>query len=306
MVDTRRIDAFGSWVHYRQHITPIWDALPDEVRGTFHDRRVPPGSDPVMVASRADLGRVKNRPVVFVEHGAGQTYIDNRTPGGYAGGPDRGKVSLFLNPTERVHDLNRQAYPQARHALVGSARLEKLRRLERLEHRPAFSFHWDCRVTQESRSAWPHYQTLPEVVDMSTVLGHGHPRAWSTLSRWWETVGAEPVRSFDEIVQRASVYVCDNSSTIYEAAALDIPVVLLNAPWYRKDVHHGLRFWEELPGPMIDRPDKLPRAIEEAGEWYPDRAATTERVYGQIEGSIGRAVEAVLAMCRSPQRPGAQ
>lgn len=274
------------------------------MRGTFWEPpRRPVGDSPIIVASHHDLRRTNPRPAIFVEHGAGQTYVDNRSPGGYAGGPDRGRVTLFVNPSERVHDLNRKAYPQAKHVLAGSARVEWLRRAVSLQadtsavslpRRPAISFHWDCKVSPEARSAWQHYQDLPEHVDVSTVLGHGHPKAWRQLSRWWSSIGAEPVESFADVARQAAVYAVDNSSTLYEAAALDIPVVILNAPWYRRDVWHGLRFWEHLPGPMIEDAHQLPRAFDEAPEWYEDRRLTTEVVYGPVEGAAERAAAAIL------------
>lgn len=306
-MDSNKVDAYASWSHYGQHLAPIWDALPEDSRGAFlrPPQRPSHVGGPILVASLHDLRKVRPRPVILVEHGAGQTYVDNRTPAGYAGGPGRGTVMLFLCPTERVADLNRRAYPQAKTELVGSPWVEWLRLLtweNRTERRepcsaaPAFSFHWDCRVSPESRSAWGAYQDLPTHIDMRRVLGHGHPRMWPQLSRWWETVGAEPVESFAEVALRATAYVCDNSSTIYEAAALDIPVVLMNAPWYRRDVHHGLRFWEELPGPMVNNASEIPRALEQAAEWYPDRQDTTERIYGQIEGSAKRAAAAILEL----------
>lgn len=292
------IDAWASWPHYRDHIQPIWDALP--VKGTFwQPPQRPVGDGPIIVASHHDLRRVKPRPAIFVEHGAGQTYVDNRAPGGYAGGPDRGHVALFICPTEQVADLNARAYPQAETVQSGSARVEWLRRavgsspgVSQPPRRPAASFHWDCKVSPEARTAWPHYRDR----DYTGWIGHGHPRIWSRLSRWWPTVGAEPVEDFVEVLSGASVYCVDNSSTLYEAAAVGVPVVILNAPWYRRDVWHGLRFWEHLPGPMVDTPDRLERAIEEAPEWYEDRRITSEAIYGDTDGAAERAAAAILEL----------
>lgn len=290
------IDAYASQRHYFDHIAPIWNALPD--RGVFHHRAPKPGGT-IIVASRDDLRRVKHHQrIVFVEHGAGQTYLDNRTPGGYAGGPERGDVDLFICPNEKVADLNRRAYPQAKSVNTGSPRVEFLASRRRSpRHSPpavAYSWHWNCHVSPEAKGAWEWYRNDLQV-DRHT-LGHGHPRIWGQLSKWWQTLGVEPVESFTELVDRCDVYVCDNSSTIYEAAALDIPVVLMNAPWYRKDVHHGLRFWEHLPGPQVENSAQIPSAIRESPDWGEERRRVTEAVYGQVNGSIGRAVEAIMEM----------
>ena len=52
------------------------------------------------------------------------------------------------------------------------------------------------------------------------------------------------MRDFDEVMERSTLYICDNSSTLYEFASTGRPVVVLNAPWFRRDIEHGLRFWE--------------------------------------------------------------
>lgn len=307
------VDAYASYTHYADHIRPIWEELENlGNQGTFwQPPHRPQGDRPIIVASSTDLIRVKDRPAIFVEHGAGQTYIDARHPEGYAGGPKRGTVELFVCPSERVAELNRKAYPRTRAVVVGSPRLEWLQRARATPASqppqalapspvPAVSFHWNCRTSPEARWAWPHYQTH----GFEGVLGHGHPRSYRQLSRWWESKGVETVERFEDLLARMSVYVCDNSSTIYEAAALRHPVVILNAPWYRREVHHGLRFWDLIPGPQVDHPSELADAIAEAPSWSDKRDRIAQLVYSPSDGAARRAAESIAEQfnpCLSPR-----
>jgi hypothetical protein len=65
-----------------------------------------------------------------------------------------------------------------------------------------------------------------------------------------EVVPVADVRKF------ANLLICDNSSLMYEMSYLGRNVVALNAPWYRRDVEHGLRFWQ-WRGIQVDTPEEL-------------------------------------------------
>lgn len=78
------------------------------------------------------------------------------------------------------------------------------------------------------------------------VIGHGHPRYQTFFRRLWAGLGVEWVGDFAEVVQRADVYVCDNSSTQAESAACGIPQVILSAPWYRREIESWPRFWRAV------------------------------------------------------------
>lgn len=278
-----------------------------------------PRDRPVMVAAYADLMRVGSRPAIFVEHGAGQTYAAGEQPESpyYAGGTGRDSVALFLCPNRDVAEANRRRYPDTPTAVVGCPRLDDLYALrqdhahtrEREGPTVACSFHWPCKLggpeanprVPESGWAWPDFQqAIPHAIRSNGArwLGHGHPRAWRRLDRWWLDVGAVPTADFGTVAAEATVYVCDNSSTIYEAAALGIPVVLMNARHWRRDVEHGLRFWRETPGIMVDDSDDLIGAIQEAlvdDQWRQARSETTSRVYGvPIGGATTAAVAAIV------------
>lgn len=320
------IDAYASQPHYYDHIRPIWDTLPNKGIFTVHpslkDLRPSdrigaypsPDRTPILVAGIPDLNKCASRPVIFVEHGAGQTYTTQH--GGYAGGPGRGKVGLFLCPNRQVADANRRSYPRAIAKVVGSPWVEYLmrRRAGRSSvsgmtssTRPvvALSFHFDCRLWPEAEWAFPYYRDhltdiMSRLSERYEMLGHGHPRAWPQLERFWSKVGIEPVREFTEIVERADLYVCDNSSTIYEAAACDIPVVLLNQPRYRRNIEIGLRFWALSDiGPHVNQPDGLEAAISEglADRYRERRSQVTSIVYSCVDGSARRAAEQVAEFC---------
>jgi CDP-glycerol glycerophosphotransferase (TagB/SpsB family) len=92
--------------------------------------------------------------------------------------------------------------------------------------------------------------------------------------------------------------VCDTSSTIYEFASLDRPVIVLNSPLYRKDIKHGLRFWDNIPGIMIDNPWELPSAIDEAvnKDTYSNvRKYITSIVYPNIGHSSKAAADSIVS-----------
>jgi len=306
------IDAFASERQYVDHLAPIWKALgsqgtfwaPEHLRSHAESRGVtltsspsPGGSGPIMVAGYRDEKLTGNRPVVFVEHGAGQDY-GGRHPS-YPGGSRRERVVLFICPSDRVAEMNRAVYPGARFAVVGCPKLDSLHRdPPEPGEELAVGFHWDALVCPEARWALPHYlRALRGLGERYRLLGHAHPRAWGRLERVYRRLGIEPVKDFEEICRRARLYLFDNSSTGYEFASLDRPVVVLNAPWYRREIEHGLRFWELVDlGPQVDSPEELDSAIAHAGdEGYAERRREiVAEVYAHTDGKAAqRAAEAI-------------
>jgi hypothetical protein len=118
---------------------------------------------------------------------------------------------------------------------------------------------------------------------------------------WWDSFGVETVDSFDEIMERADLYVADNTSTLYEFASLDRPVVVLSPPFYRRDVKHGLRFWDHVPGVQVSHPDELDAALHEAWADFPARAAlrhkAVEAAYGVMDGQAARRAREHILAC---------
>lgn len=270
-----------------------------------------------LVASGGDARALKPARVALVEHGAGQSYpIDDC---GYSGGPGRDNVVLFLCPNEVVAQRNRNAYPGARVEVVGSPRVDALRSLVARPHGGgeatgprgaaaergsapavvALSFHFDSPMrtkAPEAGSALAHYRAaLPGVVealrrDGFEVLGHGHPRAAVTMARMWRRMGVEWVPDFAEVVRRAGIYVCDNSSTQPEFAAVTgRPVVFLNAPWYRRGLDAWWRFWAGVGEQVqVDGPaelvDGILLALSDPGPAHQSRVEMVRMVYGEIDG----------------------
>lgn len=267
----------------------------------------------VLVASSNDAATIGNhRRAVLVEHGAGQTYAGDPSnlraaaSSGYAGGTERRMVDLFLTPNVTVRDRNRARYPNAAHAAVGCPRLDRWHGWTPGpvdERRPTVTFHWPCKLVPETNTAWPHYRAWfeaePRLTAHGQIIGHAHPRHAAHLSRWWPTVGAEWVPDLDTALEHALVLVADNTSAIWEAAAIGIPVVLLNAPTYRRDVEHGLRFWQYADvGPQVDHPHELEDAVLDAHHprYRVRRGQATRAIYGSVDGQA--AARAVAAMRR--------
>jgi hypothetical protein len=250
---------------------------------------------PHVVASRKDARQLEARgcPVALVEHGAGQRYhID-------AGGPDSShpNVELFLAPSQRVADQSAHLFPNAETVVVGSPRLEHLASLDRPPSKVILAFHWVSTICPEAGSAWTHYQRALSLLGRFDVVGHAHPKMLSKLRTWYKQADIPVEPDWRECVKQAAVLVCDNSSIMWEACALDIPVVVLNAPWFRRDVDFGLRFWEFADiGPQVEQPRDLPCAIEAVltGDvWADRRREAAAYVYERIDGSIAAAREAV-------------
>jgi len=268
------IDLLSSAPHYRAHLLPLWDALPAEIRGQRFDvdgsgtrPRWPVPGEPVavLVASHGDLKRARLigcRRIALAEHGIGQSYA-NRHPC-YPGGRDRDAVSLFLSPNETAAGMDRDAYPSARVEIIGDPRLDSLPTLSGPPGIAAVSFHWRCSVAKETMTAFDHYRgVIEELAAAVPLIGHAHPRAAGEMSRFYRRIGVEFVPTFDEVCRRASVFVADNTSCLFEFASTGRPVVVLNQPAYRRDFHPGLRFWAAAGiGRNVDEPGELVEAVE--------------------------------------------
>lgn len=304
------LDLYASRSHYADHLWPIWLALPARLRGhTLAPRPSWWGAptrrtdlpDHTMVAAYVDAQHFGFRPLVYVEHGAGQAYVGDpraAVSGSYSGGEGLGHVRLFIAPSRMVAERWWARYPSTLCAVVGCPRLDPWHQAGR---RPpgdpptvAWAFHWHADLCPEMRPALNHYRpwiracTALWAAKGWRVVGHGHPREEGLWRRLWAEVGIPYLTSSQEIFDQADVLVCDNSSLLYEFASLDRPVVVLNAPWYRRHVEHGLRFWSLIPGPQVNDGPQLydfdldVLLVDEADR--ANRKAVIEQVYAFTDG----------------------
>lgn len=322
------IDVLARESHHADHLYPTWLALPDRLRGTFfvHPRMlevacaagveavsVEEASNPgplTLVASYRDLkwARGLGRRVIYSEHGAGQSYVkpDGQPvgSGSYIGALDRAGVVATLVPGRLAAARHAAVHPAIPAYSVGCPKLDRWhggKPAKRERPVVAISFHWACKICPETKGAFNHYrQALPKLAKRFDMIGHAHPRALSAqMRRQYERAGIELVESFDEVIERANVYCIDNSSTMYEWAALDRRCVVLNAPWFRKKVEHGLRFWSHADvGPMASGPRDIAEAIERSIEDPPQvaerRREIVRDVYSAVDGKAAKRAAAVV------------
>lgn len=322
------VRAYASLPHYWEHLAPVLQTLPTPILRGVHAPQGRSWGAPLprdrsgalwIVASAADAKRLgPGVPLVYLEHGAGQSYHgDPRSAGSgsYAGGDGLEDVVLFLCPNESVAGRWHARYPQAALAVVGCPKLDRWHRCDigpkilsgKVTPTVAVTFHWPNALCPEAQWALPHYRSaLPALRDATAaaggeLIGHGHPRAWRQLRREWSHLGVRPVESLAQIFDEADVLVVDNSSAGPEFASLGRPIVWLSAPWYRRDIDHGGRFWDWTQDvPHVTEPGDVVEAVlaaasAGAGEGH---AALVRSVYASTDGHAApRAADAILEVC---------
>lgn len=317
-----RIDAFATQTHWFDHVAAVWKYLEPDERGTFYmgsynmcgaasrnavlaEAKFPPRVDrPILCASWADASRALRvgRPVILMEHGVGQSF--NVKHPSYSGANEHAALRLRLAPNEHAARTHRAS--KASKVPVEVVGVPKMDDLVALHPPPgdtvALSNHWGDRNTlvPEMGGAWfewhQHYLAIP--ARFPGALGHAHPKLWPKMHGLLAEYGFEPVEHFSAVCRRASVYVCDGVSTLYEFAALDRPVVVLNPPQFRRDVHHGGRFWDWADiGVQVSDPDAICDAIMEARADRPEQAARRREITTEVFPYLGQAgLRAVAAM----------
>lgn len=328
------VDFIATKVHFRDHLLPIYRGLPDHLRGVFYLTR--PLDDvedvDVVILPHAHEGKVRvlkrrrglvvsnasgdqfhvansGRESVFMEHGSGQSYT--RGHSSYAGWPGRKGVVLFLVPGPHPGARNRRAYPNTPVIEVGCPKLDPWingEKIIELQDPPVvvLSFHWDCKLWSETRSAFSDYQNslvqFREGLSRRGLIlkGHAHPRAQNEFFPVMRRAGLDVIEDFEEVLHTASLYAIDNSSTGFEFAATGRPIVWINASCYRRNVRHSLRFWTHADlGPQVNQPgdfvESVLEGLDDNEEKRQHRRDLLQSVYSVLDGtSTQKVVEAIV------------
>jgi len=155
-----------------------------------------------------------------------------------------------------------------------------------------YATHWDCHTAPETRSAFRWYApALPELAKRYRVIAHAHPRADVKVWTQYAAMGLDIARDMQDFFDGIDLLVCDVGSAPYEFAATGRPVVVCNCPLYRRDVHHGLRFWDAIPGLQCDDAAALVNTVERALTDPPDVAAARRAAVETVYPNMGRATQ---------------
>jgi CDP-glycerol glycerophosphotransferase (TagB/SpsB family) len=233
----------------------------------------------------------------------------------------RRQVKMFLAPNQFIREKSNRAIPGATQVVIGTPKLDKWvnasNQLSVINGRKpvvAISFHWNGeKVSAEAGNAFLHYRDI--LSDLAndrefTLIGHGHPKYMFVLEKEFTERGIEVVHDFDEVMQRADVYVNDCSSTLYEFCVTGKPVIIMNAPWFRKDLNLGIRFWSYTDiGPQVNDPGELRAAIGSqlsaiGGDdlFACSREKMVQDLYPYLGFSAQRAAGAILGFVGGKQR----
>lgn len=306
----KKVDFFAREPHHQRHARAIYEALPVRYRGVFTDKPKEIVNDTVATFAYGDLKMMKrqNKKIIYSEHGVGMFY--NTEHPSYAGSlEDRENVILRLVPNETIAAKERETL-KCPVKVIGVPKMDEWanRNFRVRRHKPtvAISFHWDCLVCPETRSSFRYYEkALSTLRENFKVIGHGHPRIMNRLESIYRRNGIVIERDFDKVLAKADVYICDNSSTMFEFAFTERPVVVLNIPAYRKNVTHpgNPRFWKYADmGVQVEKPEDLVRAVSQAVRYYESYSLRIQEMKKEVftftdgrcsERAAGAIVEAI-------------
>lgn len=291
-----RVGVVADLEHYRRHLTPIVDGLAVAGVEVFDG----PG-DITLVAGRADARRV-NGPVILVEHGAGQRYMTEHGQliDAYGEPTPEHNVVLYLSPRSETVGTMAEVLPNARIVVAGAPVLGTLGAVGAGD-RVVFATHWASGLASripEAGTSWPwsvrHVQALTARYG-TRVTVHAHPRhvarVRNDVARRRIHVDVDP--DWRSVLTQAQILVVDNSSIIWEAQAVGVPVVLIDHPLWRSDPGHDLRWGPEGRRLPLVRPgDNLTEIVDRELE----SPTAPVNVYGSDDPveALGLAVAAIV------------
>lgn len=298
-----KIDIFYTQPHYRRHLMPIFRALPPDIQGDIlhHTQRPKPGNL-VLVAGGIDAHLLASSCVkcIYVEHGAGQSYGGDpmniaamQTPSySLADGHRWPHVRGFICPNERVV----ANWTSAPAVAVGCPKMDEYITGDWSPAKSVcFVWHWDAQFIEEARSAWSNYVGGLQGTRLAferqgyRVFGHAHPRWNGDLDAAMNRAGMQILPTDEDVFMNAEVMILDNSSMGPEHASLGRPVVWMNAPWYRRNISHGGRFWEWADmAPCVDDRYELARLQLDEIPRPQGAHPLAEYVYAHIDGKASQ------------------
>jgi hypothetical protein len=155
-----------------------------------------------LVASWGDY-RKTTGPVVYMEHGIGHSY-GNKHPS-YVGGAGKDRAVMFFNQHELSQRKNGVAYPKTPGYIIGTPKMDTVVPHPVTDKKiVCISFHWDCAVSPESRSAYSFYAKTVLKLAKSTkyhLIMHGHPHMFGAWQRMIQRLGVEFYEDFNDILE---------------------------------------------------------------------------------------------------------
>ena len=313
--------------HYIDHMLPIWEVLPQQYMGFFyiheslvnyikniknvrmynnitlkHDLKffynISSEKIYTITATYGDLelADIGKKNLILMEHGAGQMY-NSCHPAWMRSNYNSNTVLLLA--TNEILAKRFKENNNIPVEIVGCPKLDDMIKEDYMKtNKIAISFHYNCPILPETQTTFKYYKDIiPKVAKEFKLLGHGHPVHWNFMEKYYKDNKIKAIKNFDQITKQADIYIVDNSSTLFEFAALGKPVIVLNCPAYRKDIEHGMRFWEFADiGLQVEKPEELIPVIYKTIKRDPQKERRIEivkEIYPYLGESINRFINVI-------------